>query len=148
MVAWSAVACAAPEAVIAPVQDLRRDAEEARRAGVPLVIFYSSPSCSYCVTVRDEFLLPLQRQPGGAGALIRRVDVESATPARDFRGRAVTHEQLARERRVAMVPTLGFYGWDGTQLAEPIVGLLTPDFYGAYIDRAIAQARGRLEAKP
>lgn len=148
MLAWAALGCAAPGPDIPPAQDLRHDAEEARRAGVPLVLFYSSPSCPYCITVREEFLLPLQRQRGGPAALMRRVDVDSDAAALDFDGRPTTHAEFARRRHVGMVPTLGFYGWEGTQLAEPIVGLLTPDFYGAYVDRAIAEARARLEKKP
>lgn len=147
MLAWTGIACAAPEAEIVPAVDLEHDARMARNAGVPVVVFYSSPSCPYCVRVRDEFLVALQRQAGGPGAVIRRVDVDSDAMARDFRGQAVAHSQFARSHGVGMVPTLGFYGWDGTELAEPIVGLLTPDFYLAYVERAIAQARARLQAE-
>ena len=88
--------------------------------------------------------------PGGASrpatSLIRQVDMDRATPLVDFAGRATTMGAFAASEKARMSPTLMFYGPDGRQLAEPIVGFKLADFYGAYIDRAIEEARGRLVA--
>ena len=41
-----------------------------------------------------------------------------------------------------------FFGPDGRQLAEPLVGAMIPDFYGAYFDAALAKATNRLQSLP
>ncbi|MPN42759.1 hypothetical protein SDC9_190316 [bioreactor metagenome] len=46
--------------------------------------------------------------------------------------------------KVKLVPVVAFYGPDGRQLAEPIVGARLPDFYQSYLDDGIDNARKKL----
>ena len=43
-----------------------------------------------------------------------------------------------------VLPTLDFYGPGGERLAQPLVGLTVPDFYLAYLDARLDDARKRL----
>jgi hypothetical protein len=43
-----------------------------------------------------------------------------------------------------LTPTLLFLGSDGIELSERLVGIWSEDFYGAFIDNRIDEARKRL----
>lgn len=147
ILAWLALPAgaqtASPPGGIEPARDLVSDARVMREKRVPLMVFYSRDDCTWCEKARREYLLPLARNANSA-VLIRQVDMDRATPLIDFAGRATTMGAFAVSEKARMSPTLMFYGPDGRQLAEPIVGFKLADFYGAYIDRAIEEARGRL----
>ena len=44
-------------------------------------------------------------------------------------------------------PVVAFWDGEGKSLAEPIKGMLLPDFYGAYLEDAIVSARARLAGR-
>lgn len=146
ILAWLTLPAGAQTASVEPARDLAADARVMRERRVPLMIFYSRDDCPWCEKARREYLLPLARNANSA-VLVRQVDMDRATPLIDFAGRATTMGAFAVSEKARMSPTLMFYGPDGRQLAEPIVGFRLADFYGAYIDRAIEEARGRLTGK-
>ena len=43
------------------------------------------------------------------------------------------------------MPVVAFYGPDGKQLAEPIVGVRLPDFYQSYLDDGVEAASKKLQ---
>jgi hypothetical protein len=43
------------------------------------------------------------------------------------------------------VPVVAFYGPDGRQLADPIVGARLPDFYQSYLEEAVEEAAKALK---
>lgn len=63
----------------------------------------------------------------------------------DFDGKASTHEQLVRAWQVKTAPTVLFFGREGRELAPRLVGGSLSDFYGAYLDERLAQARAALK---
>lgn len=119
--------------------DLAREARAAERAGAPLVVFYTQPDCDYCERARRDYLAPMLGQ-----LHLVEVDVTSSEPLADFSGRRSSQAEFARAQRVRIVPTLGFYGPEGEPLAAPLVGLTVPDFYLAYLDARLAEARRHL----
>ena len=58
-----------------------------------------------------------------------------------------THAAVARAHDVRFAPVVAFWDGEGRPLAEPLKGMLLPDFYGAYLDDAIASARARLAGR-
>ena len=54
---------------------------------------------------------------------------------------------LARRLGIRAVPTVVFLGGD-EELAERLVGYQSPDFYGAYLEQRIADARRRMQTAP
>jgi len=69
--------------------------------------------------------------------------MDAALPVIGFDGRSTTHRALADRYRGALSPTVLVVGGSGEPLADPIVGLMV-DFYGAYLERALAEAIAKL----
>jgi thioredoxin-related protein len=74
-----------------------------------------------------------------AGTAIVQVDMRSNQPVLDFSGKLTTHDQLARQWKVSITPTLLFFGPGGKEVAERMEGAYLPDFYGPYLDERMAQ---------
>ena len=147
ILAW---ACGLPSALAAPgdltlASDLVSDAAQARTRGVPLLILFSLPDCQYCDRVRRDYLLPLQGPRAGAlPAILRQVDLGSARPLKDFAGASTTHDAFARRNGITLAPTIKIYDGEGHEAAEPLVGLLTPDLFGAYLEHALEKGHARM----
>jgi thioredoxin-related protein len=122
-------------------QDLAADARAAASSNRALVVLYSTPGCPWCARVRREYLGPMSRSADEAKrVIIREVDIESAAALVAPDGTKTTHRDFARASRVLMTPTVAFLGADGKAAAPPIVGF-SGDFFGAYLDERIEQAR-------
>lgn len=135
----------APAAEIPLATDLRSDGRISRSSKAPLVILFSLPRCPYCEIVRRSYLAPMLRDPGQAGrAIIRQIDIAGEHPVVGFAGERTTHGDIARLHDVRAAPVVAFWDGDGRTAAEPLRGMLLPDFYGAYLEAAIEAARGRL----
>ncbi|NJD34062.1 MAG: thioredoxin [Betaproteobacteria bacterium] len=126
--------------------DLAADARVAAAKGLPLVVLYSRDDCSWCDKVRREHLGPLSRDPA-AQAVVRELHMDRATPLLDFAGRRTTSADFSKQMRAQFAPTVMFHGPDGAALAESIVGFRLADFYAAYLERAIEEARARLQTR-
>ena len=63
-------------------------------------------------------------------------------PIRDFAGQAGA--ALAARWQARFTPTVLFLDAQGRELAGRLVGVAVPDFYGAYLDQALAEARHQL----
>jgi thioredoxin-related protein len=125
--------------------DLRADARLVRRQRVPLLVLFSIPGCPYCNEVRRSHLLPLLSDPSpSTGALVRQVNVGGREPVTGFGGEAMTHGELARAHGIRRAPVVAFWDDRGRPIAEPLDGMLLPDFYGAYLENALEAAHRRL----
>lgn len=120
---------------LAAAADLQGDA---RNAEAVLVLF-SLPGCSYCEAVREQHLLPLQRERG-ARLAIREVDMASDAPLRDFSGARVSHREFARRHGARLAPTVMAFRAGGQPAGEPVVGAKIPEFYGHYLENLLAAA--------
>lgn len=151
ILAW---ACGPPAALAAPgdltlASDLGSDAAQARSRGVPVLVLFSLPDCQYCDRVRHDYLLPIQRGRAGAPpAILRQVDLGSARPLRDFKGAATTHDAFARRHGITLAPTVKIFDGEGREAAEPLVGLLTPELYGAYLEQALEKGHAQMTPGP
>ena len=77
-------------------------------------------------------------------ALMRQVEADRELPLAGFDGRATTHAALAARYGVTLTPTVLVVDGAGAPLAEPVVGLLTADFYGAYLEEALRTGLAKL----
>lgn len=144
--AWLGVAllCAAQlpvnaaQAALPAAKSLPDELALALKSGGPLVVMVSLDGCPFCKTVRENYLSPLRTQEG---LVVVQVDMRSAAPVRDFAAVTRTHDQLVRAWGVTMAPTLLFFGPAGAQVAPPLVGVSSPDYYGAFLDDRLTQAR-------
>lgn len=145
ILAWLPAALGAAEGGLATAQDLARDARDLRARKLPLLVLYSQSDCQWCERARREYLLPMQKDAAYRDrVLLRQIDLDSDAALTDFAGRRTTHREFAKGEHARVTPTVAFYGPDGARLSEPIVGMRIPDFYGAYLERAIDEGLAKL----
>lgn len=66
---------------------------------------------------------------------------------RHCKWRDATPLKKARQWQAAFTPTVLFFDARGNEIAQRLVGVAMPDFYGAYLDAELATARGKLTPK-
>jgi thioredoxin-related protein len=124
------------------------DARTAAKRQVPILILFTSPGCPYCDRVKREYLVPMHKDPAyRTRALIREVTVGDTTPLTGFDGTATTEGAFAAAHKVFMVPTVKVVDTQGNDTGEAIVGMLTPDYYFAYLEAAIDEGGRKVRGK-
>jgi len=110
--------------------------------GIPIMLVFTHDECPFCTRAKKEHLEPLAISADyGPKVILREVDVDSNATMRDFEGKPVTHREFARRYNIRSVPTVITFTSSGQQVSEPLVGLLTADFYNLYLHRQIDDGR-------
>lgn len=138
------LACLATMASATELPLARDMTAEARQAALDekvYVVLFGTRDCPWCSKVRRNHLAPLNRPDADLKVLVREIDIESNERLRDFTGSATTHRGFAQAHRIRFVPVVAFFDERGNPIAEPIVGLSSEDFYGAYLLERIHAAR-------
>lgn len=127
---------------------LAADARIAAERRIPILVVFTSPGCPYCDRVKAEYLVPMHKDPAyRKRALIREVTIGTDTPLIGFDGRRTTEGAFSAAHKVFMVPTVMVFDARGTPVGEPIVGLLSPDYYFGYLESAIDAGIARMRGK-
>ena len=129
----------APAALPTP-QSLQIELIKALQQKQPLIVMVSLEGCPFCRVARSSHLVPMQK----AGTPIVQLDMRSAQSLLDFQGRTTTHDQLIKQWRISIAPTLLFFGPGGREVAERMEGGYLPDFYGPYLEDRLLKARQAL----
>ena len=135
------------------VTDLSKEAQIARDKQIPILILFSAPGCSYCARVRDEVLIPTTRNADYDNKVIL-LEVESGHYGNiiDFDGKPIAQDDFIAKHKVGFNPTVKFFDAAGNEVAPPIIGLVTVDYYGGFldqgIDNAITKIRSQATHKP
>jgi len=124
-------------------------------AGRPIVVLFSAPGCPFCHALRTEHLSDLEQRQHAAGVLYLELDLADRRPFENSPGTPVppllaepaNGRDLARRLGVRFAPTVVFLGPEG-EVAERLVGYGMRDFYAAYLDQRISEARSRLARRP
>lgn len=122
---------------------LRGAAQAAAARGEPLVVMTTLKGCVYCELVRNNYLAPMRRD----GELVAvQIDVQDRrSNLQGFAGDMTTPADQARAWKARFTPTVMFFGPDGQELAERLVGIAVPDFFGEYLNARLVEARGKLK---
>ncbi|WP_246179442.1 thioredoxin [Pandoraea aquatica] len=129
------------QAAVPLATDFAAHARRAAALDAPLIVLVSLRDCVYCGPIRQRELAPLVRS---GKYEVREIGMDSTTPVRDFDGTTTTGVAWARAHGVKVSPTVLFLDTSGHPVADPLIGAGLPDFYGAYLDDAIARGRARL----
>jgi thioredoxin-related protein len=122
---------------------LRAAAQTAALRGEPLVVMTTLSGCPYCDLVRNHYLLPMRRE-GLVQAV--QIDIRDRTSnLQNFAGESTTPAEQARAWKARFAPTVLFLGPNGQELAERLVGVAVPDFYGEYLQARLSEARSKLK---
>lgn len=127
-------------ATLPAAQSLPDELARALKNKQPLIVMVSLEGCVFCRQARQSHLSPMQR----AGTAIVQVDMRNHQPVLDFAGKLTTHDQLARQWKVSVTPTLLFLGPGGQEVAERMEGAYLPDFYGPYLQERLSHGRKAL----
>lgn len=141
--AATASAASTVNATLPAATDFAAHARRAVALDAPLIVLVSLRDCVYCGPIRQRELAPLVRS---GKYEVREIGMDSTAPVRDFDGTTTTGKAWARAHGVKVSPTVLFLDTNGRAIADPLIGAGLPDFYGAYLDDAIANARARLHA--
>lgn len=141
--------CAAAADDVVPVtHDLAREAAVARRDNVPVVLVFAQEHCDYCERLDRDVLNPSYATGAFAGRVhIRRVMIDSFQSVRDFDGTMLDQDALRARFKAYVTPTVMLFDPNGKELAPRITGIENAEFYNAYLDIAIDNARERLNAR-
>lgn len=121
---------------------LPQTARRAEAKGQPLVLLISLPGCVYCELVRRSYLMPLLPEDGLQAF---QLDVTNrSTPLVGFDGKPTNAANQAKAWNATFTPTVLFLGSKGQELAERLVGIAVPDFFGAFLTERLATARKAL----
>ena len=129
--------------------DLSLDAKLAREKQIPILILFSMQGCGYCKRVREEILIPTTLNADYDDKVIL-LEVDSSNYAKliDFEGKVTTQAAFVAKNRVGLSPTVKFFDPQGHEVADPIVGLVTVDYYGGYLDQAIDTSIAKIRGVP
>ena len=75
------------------------------------------------------------------GLPVVQVDMRSKKLIKNFQGIIQTHDEWIRSMNVKVAPTILFFGRGGVEVVERMSGGYIPDFYGAYLDERLRQAK-------
>ncbi len=121
-------------------------------AGRPLVVMFSLRGCPWCDALRREHFAALMATQERLGVFAIEIDLTDPRPfnpapdsGRTQSVRADNPRELGRFHRVRLAPTVLFLGPDG-EVAERLVGYGSPDFFSAYLEQRLAQARAALKS--
>jgi len=124
-------------------RSLRGAAQAAAARGEPLVVMTTLDGCPYCDIVRNSHLIPMLK---AGEAVAVQVDVrDRRSPMQGFDGEMSTPAELVVGWKARFTPTVLFFGPDGRELAERLVGVAVPDFYGDYLLARLNEARRKLK---
>ena len=132
-----------PHTALPSPASLRAAAQAAATKGEPLVLMTTLAGCPYCDLVRNHHLLPMRRA-GQVQAV--QLDIrDRRSNLQDFAGSTTTPAEQVAAWKARFAPTVMFFGPQGQELAERLVGVAVPDFYGEYLEARLAEARAKLK---
>lgn len=149
ILAWAfalPVTAAGSHADVPMAESLQAEAKKARSDRIPIMLVFTSPFCPYCDRVKADYLGPMINDPAYRDkVIIRQIEAGSDWGLVGFDGKKTTHGAYAASQKIVMVPTVKVVDAEGRELAKPIVGFLTPDFYFGYIEDAMKEGLQKMQ---
>jgi len=130
---------------VLPAINLNRESRQAEEACIPLLLEFASEHCEYCTLLEEEVLNPtLLNRDYDQRVLMRKLVIDRSGKLRDFNDKPVSAADLASRYKVFVTPTLLFLDSRGRELTERMVGVMTLEFYGGYLDQAMDASSKKL----
>lgn len=131
---------------VVTVENLTVDKQIALSKDKAILIMFSASDCPYCVIMENDFLDPMLIKADEIGAIIRKIEIDNPGYIIDFDGQKIAVKDFANKHRIRVTPTLLFFDPAGNEKASRIIGILTRDYLGVYIDRKIELVKYRMKA--
>lgn len=135
-----------PHVEIIDAVDFAALSSEAKRSGKIIMLEVSASDCGYCRTLEEEIIKPMLRSGDyEQQVLIRKLEIDRYSDVRHFSGARISPVQLAHQYDVFVTPTLMFLDGQGREVSERIVGINSLDFFGGYVDDALAEGHHKIQ---
>ena len=126
---------------ISTSKDWSVEATQAKGAGIPIMVIFSTEHCPYCVRLREEVLKPLIHNGALRGkVLIREFNIDGGGKITDFDGERIRSRIFVSRYEIFATPTVVLVDYHGKPLTPPIVGFNEADSYTDFLDEAISSA--------
>ncbi len=127
---------------VAEAHDFRALQQEMQAKGLPLLLAFRADYCGFCKRLETEYLQPMVASGKyDARILVRRFTLDTEESVIDFNGDKMDAKTFATRHDASLTPTVVFLNAEGKEVAERLLGYNSPDFYGAYLEDAIATAQ-------
>ena len=128
------------------IDDLRSLAAQMRRERIPLLLFFSTAGCPFCIEVRRNYLAPRLTEAAGS-LLIREVEIASRRGFVAIDGSTQTETELAARFGIRMVPVVQLVDASLAPIGKPLVGIDASGFYNGYLSAAIEEAQRTMRGR-
>lgn len=130
------------EVKVETTDDLRMVAKLSSSSDLPVLVFFSTSTCSYCQILESQYLKPMIISGDYRDKIIiRKISLDEVGAVRDFQGNLVSSSDLVSRYNVSTIPTMLFLDAKGKELAKRVVGVSTVDYFWVDLDTAIQSAR-------
>jgi thioredoxin-related protein len=138
------VASPTTKSTLPSTPSLRVSAAQAAQKGQPLVVMTTIPSCPYCDLVRNAYLGPMTRA-GEVEAV--QINIRDQTGTFEDFSSTTTPRAWSQALKAKLAPTVFFFGPNGEELAERLVGVAVPELYGDYLQARLTESRKKLATR-
>ncbi len=138
------VASLPAKSTLPSASSLRLSAVKAAQKGQPLVVMTTIPSCPYCDLVRNAYLGPMTRT--GEVAAVQ-INIRDQTGTFEDFSSTTTPRAWSQALKAKLAPTVFFFGPNGEELAERLVGVAVPELYGDYLQARLTESRQKLASR-
>ena len=108
---------------------------------IPVVLLVDQEECPYCRRVESEFLAAIFASRKFENRVIfRKISIDPGETIIDASGKSISTLLFVRPFRTQFTPTILFLNANKEEVAEKLVGLSTPDYYGFYLEQNIDKA--------
>lgn len=128
-------ALSGPSTGVLPTDDWNAEVTEARKAGLPVLILFTSEYCGYCDRLKSELLKPLAQNGDIKNfGWIRELDIKRGGKIRDFDGEKIRTKIFVDRYGVYATPTLVLVDNQGRPIGTPIAGYNNPEEYTSHLE--------------
>lgn len=113
-------------------------------AGKVVVVLWGTAGCPWCAALRAEVMVHLWRNAERLSLQVVEFDMNDTGPL--AQQPELNPAALSRRLGIRVSPTVSFHGPAG-ELADRLVGYPSRDFYSAYLDERLEQARRKLKGR-
>jgi len=110
-----------------------------------LVLLVEQSDCHYCDTIKRDFIGPaLTLDAYGEEVIYRRLSIDPDLLIR-FNGKGISTRDFVKKFDAVYAPTVLFLGPKQNTLADNLVGISNPDYYGHYFEKSIIDSLEQLK---
>ncbi|NKB77147.1 MAG: thioredoxin fold domain-containing protein [Gammaproteobacteria bacterium] len=113
----------------------------AKDAGQPIILLIDQSDCPFCRRVESEFFAAIFA--GGEfseRAIFGKVSIDEGETIVNKKGDQISTREFLSPYSSDFTPTVLFIDGEKNELVERMVGLMTPDYYGYYLEKSIEKA--------